>query len=136
VARIRAKLHQRSLDWPEAAKWLTRTVERAPQNVAAIRDQATLLNTLGRSERALAAANRGLALVPRDDDLLRVRALTLEALGHTTSVIDAAKHAYQTHRRIERPTEVRARCAANDAMCALERLHVHTHPIPQRSVEP
>ncbi len=136
IARTRARLYERSWRWDDAAAHLAAAVDRAPQNAGALRALATILSALGHHDRALAVARRGLALIPRDDDLLRVQAVALEALGAPAAVVAGATQAYEAHRRAERPTQMRAACATRDAACARERLQVHQHTVAPRRGEP
>jgi hypothetical protein len=91
---------------------------------------ALALGSAGDDRGALDAAQRGLSLQPRDPDLLRVQALSLEALRGPRAV--EAREVYLDHRVADDTPRVRARCSANVPGCALERNPVHVHPLRPR----
>jgi Flp pilus assembly protein TadD len=103
--------------------------ERAPQNSAAWVLYARVLGSAGDNAGALAAANRGLELAPRDPDLLRSQATALAALGRPEAA--AALAAYDRFRSPDNSAELRIQCAAGSARCARDREQGHTialHP--------
>lgn len=113
--------------WAEAAEAFQRASEGAPENVDGWVQLAMALGSLDRETEALAAAQRGLALFPRQADLLRVQALALKSLGADDS--DPALVAYDDHRPPDYAYQLRITCAANDEMCELERDPVHVHDL-------
>lgn len=127
IAAARARIYDRSFRWPESAESLAALVEKAPDNVGAWRSLAAVLQSLNRHEEALRAAHRGLELLPRDDDLLRVQALALRALGAPEAVVQAAERAYEVHEYGARPDEMQAACSTHMPACNYERFAVHTH---------
>jgi hypothetical protein len=73
------------------------------------------------------AAQRGLALAPRDSDLLRVQALALRGLGASPDWTDSALEAYDRHRPPDRAADLRIACVGSVPLCASERDPVHVH---------
>ena len=129
LASSRAAILDRSFRWPQAADALGAAARTVPENVFVWRDYAGVLHSLGRHAEALQAARRGLALLPREDDLLRAQKLSLQALGADPTEVEAASAAYEAHRRAERPTEMQGMCADQLAMCEYERFTVHSHEL-------
>lgn len=129
IARMRARIHDRSFRWPETAHALEQAVQVAPDNVGAWRDLSTTLLALQRHRDALRAAQRGLSLLPRDDDLLRVQSRALRALGASASIVESAERAYRERERAARPDEMRAACANRYPACRHERYSVHRHQL-------
>ena len=76
---------------------------------------------------ALDAARRGLALSPRDADMLRVQALALERLGAPADEVAQARDAFARWRSPDDAPAIKSACARRDPACALERLPVHVH---------
>ena len=99
--------------------------ERAPANSGAWIALARVLGSTGHNEAALAAATRGLELVPRDPDLLRSQATALAALHRPEA--DAALAAFDRFRSPDSAAELRIQCAADSPRCAREREQGHTH---------
>jgi tetratricopeptide (TPR) repeat protein len=127
IAAMRAEALAYVWRWDEAASARAAVVDQVPGNGGAWRKLAIALGALGRSDDALEAARRGLALRPRDGDLLRVQALALRALAGDTLAADLALEAYAGHRAPDLLQEVRIRCAAASEACARERQPVHVH---------
>lgn len=118
--------------WGEAVAALEKAMAAAPRNLGGWRALAIAAGSLGDHRRALEASARGLALQPRDADLLRVQALALEALGAGADLAGRAMSAYARHRRPDRATDIRIACAQNVAGCARERDPVHVHDLVRR----
>jgi tetratricopeptide (TPR) repeat protein len=110
--------------WEEAVAPAKACTERAPQNSAAWVLYARVLGSVGDNAGALAAANRGLELAPRDPDLLRSQATALAALGRPEA--DAALAAYDRFRSPDNSAELRIQCAAGSVRCARDREAGHT----------
>ncbi|NUQ76557.1 MAG: hypothetical protein HUU21_23705, partial [Polyangiaceae bacterium] len=70
---------------------------------------------------------RGLAVQPRDHDLLRVQALALDKLEAPEDRASAAFEAWRAVQVADEIPRVRARCSAKVSGCANERNPVHTH---------
>ncbi len=116
--------------WPEAVPPLDEAARAAPRDDAAWSRLATALGSRGGDDRAtLAAAVRGLAVQPRDPDLLRLSALALGALGDPGA--SAALSAYDAFRPANAVPRTRAACSARIPGCALERNPVHVHRMRQ-----
>lgn len=116
--------------WPEAVPALDEAARAAARDDAAWARLAMALGSRGGDPRAsLAAAVSGLALQPRDPDLLRVEALALGALGDPSAAGVLA--AYDAFRPADAVPRVRAACSAHTPGCALERNPVHVHRMRQ-----
>lgn len=117
--------------WHDAVAPLRAAAARAPLNRRAQALLAMALGSVGEDARihaqALEAAQRGLALNPRDEALLRAQSLALAALGAPDA--DAALAAYDRFRAPDRIMNIRFACAARDAACAREREPVHEHAL-------
>jgi Flp pilus assembly protein TadD len=113
--------------WSEAVAPLQAAAERAPRNRLAHAALAMALGSLGKDREALAAAQRGLAITPRDEALLRVQALSLAALGASDAA--AALDAFDRFRAPDTATDLRFACAARDPACAREQVPVHEHSL-------
>jgi len=114
--------------WPVAARAWQRVTERVPDNAAAWRALATARGSLGDDAGAVVAAVRGLALIPRDPDLLRIQAVSARALG--VAGHEASVRAFERFRVLDGAAQLRIRCAAEVAGCASERM-----PVPVRALE-
>ena len=110
--------------WEEAIAPAKACTDRAPQNSAAWMLYARVLGSVGDNAGALAAANKGLELAPRDPDLLRSQATALAALGRPEA--DAALAAYDRFRSPDSAAELRIQCAAGSVRCARDREPGHT----------
>ena len=75
--------------------------------------------------KALSAATRGLALQPRDADLLRAQSLALGTVHADADTCARAEQAFLERRVPDDAPAVRARCSKNVPGCALERNPVH-----------
>jgi predicted Zn-dependent protease len=116
--------------WEEAVAPAKACVEHAPGNSAAWVVYARVLGSIGDNAGALAAATKGLELVPRDPDLLRSQATALAALGRPEA--GDALAAYDRFRSPDNSAELRIQCAAGSARCARDRELGHTfvmHPV-------
>ncbi|CAN5897456.1 hypothetical protein BH11MYX3_BH11MYX3_12490 [soil metagenome] len=110
--------------WEEAIAPAKACTERAPGNSAAWMIYARVLGSTGDNAGALAAATKGLALNPRDPDLLRSQATALAALGRPEAA--AALAAYDRFRSPDNSAELRIACAADSKRCARDRELGHT----------
>jgi tetratricopeptide (TPR) repeat protein len=111
--------------WKEAVGPARRTTEKAPGSTAAWVMLARVLGSTGDDRGALAAAQVGLALAPRDPDLLRSQAVALRALGAPDA--DAALAAYERFRAPDDAAQLRITCADTSKRCAREREIGHVH---------
>jgi tetratricopeptide (TPR) repeat protein len=129
VAFIRGQAHARVWQWEEAVEAFRGATKSARANANLWRAYSIALGSLGRDKEALAAAKSGLVLRPRDPDLLRVQALSLEALGAPPADVEAALESYARFRPPDGAAELRVKCAANVELCRREREPVHTHEL-------
>jgi hypothetical protein len=113
--------------WADAVAPARRCTETAPQNTAAWAVYAKVLVAVGDHAGALAAAARGLALSPRDPELLRAQATSLAALHDPQA--SAAEAAYVRFRAPDNWATLRISCAKQDVRCARERNAVPTLPL-------
>ena len=113
--------------WEEAAAHAERVVERAPANTAAWVLLARARGSLADDRGALEAARAGLAVAPRDPDLLRSQAAALRSLDPAAA--DAALEAYDRFRAPDRASALRIECAAASERCEREREIGHTHEL-------
>ncbi|MFT3771896.1 MAG: multiheme c-type cytochrome [Minicystis sp.] len=112
--------------WAEAVPPLDEAARAAPGDDGAWMRLAVALGSRGGDDRAaLAAAQAGLALQPRDPDLLRVEALSLAALRDPGA--KAAAAAYDAFRPADAIPGIKARCSMKVDGCAAERNPVHAH---------
>lgn len=108
VARVRADAYARVWRWPAAAEALTQLTRLAPGDTAAYRDLAKARFSAGDALGALQAAQAGMALQPRDETLLRVQALALEA-QHSPDA-PAARASFLFYRDADETTQARMAC--------------------------
>jgi tetratricopeptide (TPR) repeat protein len=76
---------------------------------------------------AIEASSHGLALAPRDADMLRVQALALERLGAPPDDVARAREAFAAWRPPDDAPAIKNGCSRQFPWCALERLPVHVH---------
>jgi tetratricopeptide (TPR) repeat protein len=115
--------------WEEAAQFAQKATEKAPGNTAAWVMLARTRGSLGDDRGALDAARKGLALSPRDPDLLRSQATALRELtaSLTGDLAERALAAYERFRAPDDAAALRIHCAAASPRCAREREAGHTH---------
>ncbi len=121
---ILADAYVRLNRWDDALEPAKSCTERAPQNTAAWGVYAKVLVALGHHTRALAAAERGLELNPRDPELLRSQATALAALADPRA--KAAQDAYVRFRTPDEAAGMRIRCIKGNERCMRLRNPVHT----------
>lgn len=117
--------------WEEAEAFAERAAEKAPLNTLAWVMLARARGSLHDDRGALEAARRGLAISPRDPDLLRSQATALRALDPTLA--DLALAAFDRFRAPDGGSALRMACAAASPRCAREREAGHTHEMVQTS---
>jgi tetratricopeptide (TPR) repeat protein len=115
--------------WEEAEGFAERATEKAPLNTLAWVMLARARGSLHDDRGALEAARRGLAISPRDPDLLRSQAAALRGLDPTLA--DLALAAYDRFRAPDGNSALRMACAASSARCAREREAGHAHEMIQ-----
>jgi tetratricopeptide (TPR) repeat protein len=130
LAHLRGEALSNVWRWDAAVPPLRAAALGAARDDSAWTLLALALGSAGDDRGALDAAQRGLSLQPRDPDLLRVQALSLEALRGPRAV--EAREVYLDHRVADDTPRVRARCSASVPGCALERNPVHVHPLRPR----
>jgi len=108
VARVRGDAYARVWRWPAAAEALTQLVRLAPGDTSAYRDLAKARFSAGDARGALQAAQGGMALQPRDETLLRVQALALEAQKSPDA--PAARAAFLFYRDADETSHARMAC--------------------------
>lgn len=115
--------------WQEAAPFARAATEKAPQNTQAWVVLARILGSLRDDAGALAAARQGLALAPRDADLLRSQSAALAALVPGSALAADALAAYDRFRAPDMTAALRIACAAASSRCAREREMGHVHEL-------
>ena len=123
-AAVIADAYARVDRWADAVAPARSCTERAPDNASAWSLYARVLVAAGDHATALAAASRGLALAPRDPELLAAQATSLAALHDPRA--PAAQDAYTRYRMPDVAAALRIRCATRDAACWRDRNPVHT----------
>ena len=113
--------------WQEAVAPARAFVLAAPLNTTAWVMLARVLGSVGDNTAALDATNRGLAVAPRDPDLLRSQAVALAGLGRAEAV--AALAAFERFRTPDTAADVRIACARQNAQCSREREFGHRHDL-------
>jgi hypothetical protein len=124
---IAADAFVRANRWADAITPAKACTEGAPGNTAAWSVYARVLGAVEDHATALAAAAHGLALSPRDPDLLRTQATALAALHDPRA--EAAQAAYTRFRSPDEAAALRIRCATRSERCARDRNPVHTLPL-------
>lgn len=119
VARVRGDAYARVWKWEAAAAALTDLTRLAPGDTAAYRDLAKARFSAGDPAGALQAAQAGMALQPRDEGLLRVQALALEA-QHSPDA-EAARAAFLFYREADETTAARLACDRHVRNCRRDR---------------
>jgi tetratricopeptide (TPR) repeat protein len=115
--------------WDEAATYAQAATERAPLNTLAWVMLARARGSLHDDAGALEAARRGLAISPRDPDLLRSQATALRGLD--PDLADDALAAFDRFRAPDAAPQLRMTCAGSSQRCAREREMGHTHAMKQ-----
>jgi tetratricopeptide (TPR) repeat protein len=103
----------------EAAPLFDRAARGAPRDDAAWAQAAIAFGSIGDRNAALEAARMGLAMQPRDADMLRVQALAVSD--------PEADAAFLERRAPDDAPSIRAKCSARVPGCAIERIPVHVH---------
>ena len=113
--------------WEEAVAPAEAAAKKAPGNTQRWVVLAQVLASAGDDRGALAAARAGLALSPRDPDLLRSQATALRALG--SPLADLALAAYDRFRAPDDGAALRIACANRSPRCEREREVGHVHAL-------
>lgn len=125
MQRARAEVLSSAWRLSEAAPLFLDVAKRAPTDDAAWTQAAIAFGGAGDSANALAAARQGLALQPRDGDMLRIQALALPSSA-------PAQEAFLDRRTPDDAPAIRGRCSKLVPGCATERVPAHTHVMRQR----
>jgi hypothetical protein len=132
IAAIRGAALASVWRWDEAIGPLRDGTRAAPGDSSAWSRLAVAAGSRGDEALALESCARGLALQPRDADMLRVHALALAAFDVTAADRDAPRDAYLRYRSPDAAPRIKSACAKNVPGCALERIPVHTHVLRSR----
>lgn len=127
LARLRGDAYAMVWRWNESLAPLREAAAASPKDSSSWIKLAIALGSAGDDAGALHAAITGLALLPRDADMLRVQALALAALGAPADRVAAAHDASLRYRLPDDAPAIRAACSDDVPGCALEREPFHTH---------
>ena len=127
--RVRGDAYARVWRWKQAAEAYQRVAEASPLDWRAWRDLARAYGSLSNDLNALSAANAGLRLSPRDESLLRSRALALESLGRPEAA--HAKEKWLAHRAPDAQPQLLTACEKEHDRCRRDR-----QPIPHYTLLP
>jgi Flp pilus assembly protein TadD len=115
--------------WKEATAPLREAALASPLDDVLWSHLAVAYGSADEPRAALDATTHGLALTPRDADMLRVQALALERLGASPEDVARARDAFARWRPPDDAPAVKNGCSRQFPWCALERLPVHVHPM-------
>jgi len=127
--RVRGDAYARAWRWREAAAAYERVAKASPLDWHAWRDLARAYGSLSEDEKALSAADTGLRLAPRNESLLRSRALALASLGRPGA--SRAKNRWLTHRTPDAQPGLLVACEKKHQRCRRDR-----QPIPHYTLLP
>jgi tetratricopeptide (TPR) repeat protein len=127
--RVRGDAYARAWRWSEAADAYQRVADASPLDPRAWRDLARAYGSLSQDLNALSAADAGLRLAPRDESLLRSRALALESMGRPEAA--SAKERWLAHRAPDAQPQLLAACEQKHQRCRRDR-----QPIPHYTLSP
>lgn len=127
--RVRGDAYARAWRWTAAADAYQRVADASPLDPRAWRDLAQAYGSLSQDLNALSAADAGLRLAPRDESLLRSRALALESMGHPEAT--RAKERWLAHRAPDVQPQLLAACEQEHQRCRRDR-----QPIPHYTLSP
>ena len=127
IAYLRGLAHAEVWRWQTATQWYDEARPAAGYDDRFFVDLALARGSTGDDAGALSAAWLGLAIQPRDADLLRIQALSLRALGAPVAETARAEDAYAERFPADMIPRVRAKCSAKVPGCANERSPVHVH---------
>ncbi|MBW2464473.1 MAG: hypothetical protein JRH11_22685, partial [Deltaproteobacteria bacterium] len=129
IWRIRGRAYAQVWQWESASTALERVTQLAPGDTAGWRDLAQARGSAGHDREALSAAQAGLALLPRDESLLRSQALALEHLGSPSA--GAAQESWLNFRQPDDHAALRIRCGQDVPGCERERQPVPVYRMRQ-----
>jgi len=129
IARARGDALASVWRWKEATGPLARAALATPKDDALLSRLSVAYGSADEPRNALDATARGLALAPRDADMLRVQALALERLGAPAEDVARAREALARWRSPDDAPRLKNACGTRFAWCALERVPVHVHAL-------
>ena len=132
IAYLRGLANAEVWRWSEAARWYAEALPAAGYDDRFFLDLALARGSAGDDSGALTASWLGLSVQPRDADLLRIQALSLDGLGARAAEVTSAEEAYGRVFPADMIPRVRAKCSATVPGCANERVPVHTHAMRPR----
>ena len=132
MQRLRGEVLAATWHLAEAAPPFLDAATRSPRDDAAWATAAVTFGGAGDAFGALAAASRGLAVQPRDGDMLRVQSLALTSLHAAPPVREASEAAFLERRTPDAAPSIRGKCSARVPGCANERVPVHVHAMRQK----
>jgi len=127
--RVQGDAYARVWRWASAAEAYQRVAEASPMDWRAWRDLARAYGSLSDDLNALSASEAGLRLAPRDESLLRSRALALAGLGRPEAA--RAKERWLAHRSPDAQPQLLAACEQKHERCRRDR-----QPIPHYTLLP
>jgi tetratricopeptide (TPR) repeat protein len=127
--RVRGDALAQVWRWSEALESYRRVVDASPSDPGAWKNLARAYGSLGDDENALRAAEAGLVFAPRDEALLRSRALALRSLGHADA--EHASRQWLAHRTPDEQSALLSRCERAYESCGRDR-----QPIPDYTLVP
>jgi predicted Zn-dependent protease len=127
IERARGQALAEIWQWQGAVGPLRAASLRTPLDDALFSQLAVALASANDPAGALDAATHGLALSPRDADMLRVQAMSLDALGSASSDIGAARAAFAQWRPADDVPALKNRCSKRFDWCAQERIPLHVY---------
>ena len=133
MQRVRAEVLASTWRLAEAGPLFLDVASRSPRDDTAWATAAVTFGGAGEAHAALDAARRGLAVQPRDGDLLRVQALALAGLHADARTLEATEAAFLERRTPDAAPSIRGKCSATIPGCANERVPVHVHAMRQKN---
>lgn len=131
TAKARGEAFAQVWRWPQAASAFSEAVRLAPADLLLWQALAMAEASAGHWAEALAAAQKGLELHPRDGDCMRVQALSLERLGAPPQVVSTALDTALHWRVPDNGPRAKALCSAKVPGCANRR-----NPVPRYDASP
>lgn len=121
----RGDAYHRVFQFKEATAWYEKAAQLADDD-RIWRELAIASGSMMEAKRTLEAAQRGLAIEPRDPHLLRNQMLALKKLKAPEDAQKQAHKAYTTFERDEQAPNIQDVCAAKDDQCRKGRIPVPT----------
>ncbi len=116
----------------EAMPYLCDAAAALPRDDGLYSQLSVALGSAGQSLAAFEAARYALALQPRDENALRVQALSLESIGAPPDQVRRAKDAWLLRRTADDGSAIKGQCSKNIPGCAAERDPVRLHVMTLR----